>query len=203
MEPIHVVHAGTRASALLDPLRRRILQELREPDSAAGLARRLGQPRQKLNYHLRQLEADGLVREVGERRRGNFVERLVQAVARSYVISPVTVGDLAADPTRIADRASSAYLVAVAARAIREVAMLREDATRVGKQLPTLTLDTEVRFADAKAQRAFAEELSVAVAHLVAKYHNESAPRGRRFRVLAAAHPKPKATLERDRGEGS
>ena len=36
-------------------------------NSAAGLAKRIGIPRQKLNYHIRQLEKQGLVEEVGER----------------------------------------------------------------------------------------------------------------------------------------
>lgn len=189
---VQVVTDPARAAILFDAQRLEILAGLNEPDSAAGLARRLGHPRQRVNYHLRQLEAQGFVREVGERRRGNFVERLVQAVARSWVISPAALGPLGADPADVtADRASSAYLVAVAARMIREVAVLREGAGRAGKKLATLTLQTDVRFASADAQRAFAEELTEAVARLAAKYHDEDAPGGRRFRVVAAAHPVP------------
>jgi DNA-binding transcriptional ArsR family regulator len=61
---------------LLDPERRRLLEALREePDSASGLARRLDDSRQRLNYHLRTLEEAGLVELREERRRGNCVER--------------------------------------------------------------------------------------------------------------------------------
>jgi DNA-binding transcriptional ArsR family regulator len=189
---VHVIEDTDRAAAVLHPLRLRILAELAEPDSATGLARRLGLPRQQLNYHLRQLEADGLVEIVEERQRRGCTERIVRAVARSYLISPAALGRLAADPARLPDRISSAYLVAVAARVIREVAALRAVAERAGKRLPTLTLQTDVRFASAEAQQAFAQELSQELARLAAKYHDDHAPAGRRFRVIAGAYPAPR-----------
>ena len=51
------------------------MRALDQPDSAAGLARRLGVPRQKLNYHLRLLEDDGLVDRLLSD--DGFVEKLV------------------------------------------------------------------------------------------------------------------------------
>jgi DNA-binding transcriptional ArsR family regulator len=189
--PIHVIDDPARAAGMLHPLRLRILRELAEPDSAAGLARRIKLPRQQLNYHLRQLEADGLLEVVGERRRRNFTERLLRTVARSYVISPATLGALAADPAQIQDQLSSAYLVATAARTLADVAALQERATRAGKRLPTLTLHADIRFASAQRQQAFADELTRVVAHLVSKYHDDRAPGGRRFRFVAGAYPAP------------
>ncbi|HVE77472.1 MAG TPA: helix-turn-helix domain-containing protein [Gemmatimonadaceae bacterium] len=186
---VHIVGDPASAGSMLHPLRLRVLAALDRPDSATGVARRLGLPRQQVNYHLRELEADGLVRAVGERQRRGLTERLVQAVARSYVISPGVVGDLAAEPSKVSDRMSSAYLVAVAAQMIHDLAALREAASRAGKRLPTLTLESEVRFAGPDAQRAFAQELTEAVAGLVAKYHDARAPRGRSFRVVAGAYP--------------
>lgn len=189
---VHLIQDASQAITALHPLRLEILAELEESDSAAGLARRLGRPRQQLNYHLRQLEDEGLVKQVGERRRRNCTERLMRAVARSYLISPITLGKLATDPAQVSDHASSAYLVAVAAQVIREVAELRERAERSNKHLPTLTLQTEVRFASAEKQHGFAQELSQEVARLVAKYHDEETPNGRRFRVVAGAYPAPR-----------
>jgi DNA-binding transcriptional ArsR family regulator len=188
---LHVIEDAATAATALHPLRQRILAELDRPDSATGLSRRLGIPRQQLNYHVRQLEEDGLVEVVAERRRRNCTERVMRTVARSYVISPSALGPLGADPERVADRASSAYLVAVASRAIGEIATLRDGAERAGKRLPTLTLQAEVRFANARAQHAFAEELSAEVARLVSRYHDETAPGGRRFRFFAGVHPAP------------
>src|SRR5262250_3074362 len=58
----------------------RILEQLAEPDSAAGVARRLKLPRQQISYHLRELEHAGLVELVEERRKGNCLERVVRAI---------------------------------------------------------------------------------------------------------------------------
>ena len=84
---LEVLDAPGPATAVLDPARRRILSVLREPDSSAGVARRLGLPRQRVGHHVRALEAAGLLTCVGERRKRNCVERLLQATARSYVSS--------------------------------------------------------------------------------------------------------------------
>lgn len=188
---LHVVDRAAAAATLLDPLRLRILGELRSPDSAAGLARRMGLPRQQLSYHLRVLEDEGLVELVEERKKRNCTERVVRAVARSYLISPAALGALAVDPRRIEDRASSAYLVATAAQAIAEVSAQRGRADAAGKKLPTFTLQAEVRFASPEDQHAFAADLTRAVARLVARYHDDSAPRGRTFRLMAGAWPAP------------
>jgi len=188
---VHVIEDPDRAAAVLHPLRLRILRELAEPDSATGLARRLGLPRQQLNYHLRQLEAGGMVAPAGERRKRNCTERLLRAVARSYLISPATLGRLAVDPSPIRDRVSSAYLLAAAAEMLRDVGTLRDRADRSGKRVPTLTLQTEVRFASPETQHAFAEQLSGEVARLIAKYHDEHTPGGRRFRMVVGAYPAP------------
>ncbi len=49
------------ATAALDPVRTRLLGELAVPASAAEHAARVGIARQKVNYHLKALEAHGLV----------------------------------------------------------------------------------------------------------------------------------------------
>ncbi len=186
---IQVIDEAERATAALHPLRQRILAELVEPDSAAGLSRRLGVSRQALNYHVRQLEAEGFLEVVEERPVRGCTERLLRSVAGSWVISPAALGTLAADPARVADQASSEYLVAVASRAIRELSVLRGGAAEAGKKLPTLTLAAEVRFAGPEAQHAFARELTESVTDLIAKYDDEAAPAGRRFRVMVGAYP--------------
>ncbi len=186
---IKTIESVAQAAALMNPLRLRLLDELHEPDSATGLARKLDLPRQKLNYHLRELESQGLVEFVEERRKGNCVERVVRAVARSYVISPSTLGEIGADPDRVEDRLSSAYLVAVAARAIRDLGVLRQRADRAGKKLATLTLQADVRFGSAAEQNAFATELAQVLANLAAKYHDEKAPRGRLFNFFVGGYP--------------
>jgi DNA-binding transcriptional ArsR family regulator len=186
---LDVISSPGRAAMLLDPLRLRLLEGLREPDSAAGLARRLRLPRQRINYHLRELEKQRLVELVGKRRRGNCTARLLRATARAYVISPAALGGVAADPAAVQDRFSAAYLLAVAARALRDVGELDLRAQKAGRRFATLTLEAEVRFASAEARAGFANELAGAVARLAAKYHDEKAPGGRPFRFVIAGHP--------------
>jgi DNA-binding transcriptional ArsR family regulator len=186
---LDVVASAGRAAALLDPLRLKLLEGLREPDSAAGLARRLRLPRQRVNYHLRELEKQRLVELVGRRRRGNCTARLLRATAQAYVISPAALGGVAVDPAAVQDRFSAAYLLAVAARALRDVGELDARAQKTGRRLATLTLEAEVRFASADARAGFANELAGAVARLASKYHDEKAPGGRPFRFVIAGHP--------------
>jgi len=184
-----VIDDPAAAGVSLDPVRARLLAELVEPGSATTLAAKIGLPRQKVNYHLRMLEQHGLVELVELRRRGNMTERVMQATAASYVISPGALGAAAPDPARAPDRLSARWLIAVAARTLREVGELLNGATKAGKRLATFTIDGEVRFASAADRAAFAEELAGAVTALVGRYHDENAPGGRPHRVVVAVHP--------------
>lgn len=184
---IQIVQNPEKAAALLQPGRLDLVERLAEPDSAAGLARRLGIPRQKVNYHLRELELAGFVELVEERRKGNCIERVVRATAREFLIAP------RAGKSMVADRFSAAYLVSTAARVIRDLAGLCLRARKAGKRVATLTMETEIRFSSAESRAAFAEELTALIAHLAAKYHHEQAEGGRRFRLIAASYPAWKA----------
>ena len=185
-----------RPSALLDdldtallalaPVRRRILTALTEPASAAGLAERLGLPRQNIGYHLNALEAAGLVQLAGERRKRGFTERLFIA-ARNHVFDP---GMMQAPPDPDAveaqDRHAADHLVSTASAMVRDVARMRQDAAAEGSRLLTLTVEADVTFAIPADFDAFTEEVSAAVAALARKY---AAPSGRRYRLTAVAHP--------------
>lgn len=181
------------AEVSLDPIRSRLLAELSdEPGSATMLAAKLGLPRQKVNYHLKTLEAHGLVEMIEERRKGNVNERIMRATAASYVISPVALASVQPDPARSPDRLSASWLLAVAARLVRDVGALITGAARARKRVATFAIDGEVRFASAADRAAFAEELATAVTALVSKYHDDSAEHGREHRIVVAVHPSVK-----------
>lgn len=182
---VEVIDDPAAAAVALDPVRARLLHELSEPGSATTLSARLGVPRQKVNYHLRALEAHGLVDLVEERPRRGLTERVLVASAASYVVSPAALG-AAGDPARSGDRLSAGYLVALAARAVREVGAL----LRRGGRVATLSIDTDIRFRSAAERTAFAEDLAAAVTDLAARYHDEAAPGGRWHRLVVLAHPK-------------
>lgn len=186
---VAVLRDPDAAAVLLDPARRRLVVALAaEPASAAGLARRLGDSRQRLNYHLRTLEEAGVVEVESERPRGNFVERVLRPVAPRFVVDPGVLGELGAEPPAGGDRLSATYLIAVAARAIRELADLRERASSSGKRLATATVETEVRLESPAAFEAFVHDLSRAVARVVAKHHDHASG-SRPYRVVAGAYP--------------
>jgi DNA-binding transcriptional ArsR family regulator len=198
MLDIQVIEDPAAASVALEPVRSRLLAELAEPASAATLAARVGLARQKVNYHLNALEAHGLVEPAHERKWGGLTERLLVATAASYVISPRALGPVATSPGRQVDKLSARYLIALGARVIREVADLLGRADESGKRLATLAVDTEVRFRSATERAAFSQELTQAIAALVSKYHDGSAPGGRAHRLVVVAHPAPKATPSKE-----
>jgi DNA-binding transcriptional ArsR family regulator len=191
MLDVAVIEEPAAAEASLDPIRSRILAALAEPGSAAMLAPRLGLPRQKINYHLKELERHGLVELVEERRKGNVTERVYGATALSYVISPTTLAAVSPDPDRAPDRLSARWLLALGSRLIQEVGTLLSGSARAGKPVATYAVDAQVRFASAADRAAFAEELTQAVTALVSRYHDEHAERGRDHRLVIGLHPIP------------
>lgn len=192
MLDVAVIEDTAAAEASLNPMRAQLLAALADPQSATTLAGTLHLPRQKVNYHLRELERFGLVELVEERRKGNMTERVMRATAASYVISPTALAAVQPDPARSPDRLSARWLLAVAARLVRDVGELITGATRANKTLATFALDGELRFANAADRAAFADELTASVAGLVSKYHAEAAPGGRDFRFIVAVHPSTK-----------
>jgi DNA-binding transcriptional ArsR family regulator len=194
---VEVIEDMSAAAVALDPLRARLLAELVEPGSAATIAARVGLARQKVNYHLKALESHGLLELAEERMRGGITERVLQATAAAYVVSPAALGESAADPDEAPDRLSARYLIALAGRVVREVGGLAHRAAAAGKRLPTLAIETEIRFRSAEDRAAFADELTAAVIDLAARYHHDD---GRPHRLIVAAHPRPEDPLpEEDR----
>jgi DNA-binding transcriptional ArsR family regulator len=186
---IAIIENAAAAEVALNPIRARLLAELAQPTSATMLGLRFGLSRQKVNYHLKALERYGLVELVEERRKGNVNERMLRATAASYVISPLALAAVQPDPARAPDRLSARWLLAVAARLVRDVGALITGATQANRRLATFALDGEVRFASAADRAAFAQELTQAVTALVAKYHDQTAEGGREHRIIVAVHP--------------
>ena len=194
MRDVDVIEDPRAAAAALDPVRARLLAELAvAPASAAGVAAKVGLARQKVNYHLKMLEAHGLVELADVRMRGGITERVLRATAASYVVSPAAIAEGGARPEQVSDRLSARYLVALAGRIVREVGALARKADDAGRRLPTFTIDTEIRFQSAADRAAFADELTETVLDLAARYHHDG---GRPHRLVVAAHPKPRASDE-------
>src|SRR5687767_9664630 len=122
MNDVEAITQPHRAATLLaHPLRARILARARSPISASDLARSLGQPRQRLNYHVRQLALAGFLTPVAQQKKRNMLEQQYVASALAYVLAPDVLGEVAADPAQVPDTASAAHLVAMCSVAQTEV----------------------------------------------------------------------------------
>ena len=189
MSTVRVVDDPRDAALLAAPLRRRILDSLAKPGSASSVARLLGVPRQLVAYHLRRLESAGYVELEREEPKRGCVERIVRRTSQYLVASQDVLGTQNADPRKMKDKFSSAYLIAVASRMATEVAEAQAAAEKAGRPLSTLSATTEIRLRSPRDRQAFAEELLEAITKLVDKYHAADAPDGRSYRLVVGAHP--------------
>jgi DNA-binding transcriptional ArsR family regulator len=194
-----------RAAALLDPLRLRILEALREPDSAAGIARRLRLPRQKVNYHVRELARARFLERAGQRRRRNMIERRYRAAAQGYILSPELLGRLGVPREKAEDAFSAGTLLGLMSLAQAEAGRASREAAAQGKRLATLSLNSELRFESAEQRARFAEHVRAAVVEAIGKYaspyrlEDGTAGRGRPYRLVLGCYPiPPKEANERE-----
>lgn len=191
-----VVDTEDGAAAVTHPERRRLLQALSDrPDSATGLAERLGDTRQRINYHLTALAEAGLVELAEERSRRGFTEKIYRPVGRSFALDPALLGPLDAGRSISGegDRWAAGYAIALASRTTREVARLIDRADRREQRLAVGSMDTTVRLGSPKAMEAFIEEVARAIAEIAA-LHDETGPAARPFRLTACCHPAPPAS---------
>lgn len=189
MKEVETIRSPRRAATLLaHPLRARILYHARHPISGSDLARTLGQPRQRIGYHVRQLARDGFLVPVAQQKKRNMVEQQYVATSRAFVLIPEILGEVAPDPDATPDSASAAQLVALCARAQTEVASVIEAARDAGLRVRTFSLPSDIRFESVEQRIAFTEELIEALTELMERYSSE---RGRRFRFITGLYPAP------------
>ena len=167
-------------SAPLPPLRRAVLEALREPGSATQVAARLGESRQRINYHVRALERGGLVELVEERARRGCTERVVRATSDAVVVEPAVIGAVSDQ-----DRFAADALLANGARLVRDVAAARDAASERGQRLLTFSVEAEVGFERPADLERFADALADRIAELAASF----GPGKRRYRVVVGGHP--------------
>jgi len=200
-----------RAATLLHPLRLRILDALREPDSAAGLARRLRLPRQKVNYHVRELARARFLERAGQRRRRNMIERRYRTTARGYILSPELLGRLgvpqAQARAQVEDAFSAAYLLGLLSLGQSELGRASREAAAQSKRLATLSINSEIRFESAEQRARFTAELQRAVVDVTARHASPftradgTAGAGRPYRLILGCYPiPPKSSDENDDG---
>ncbi len=188
---VAVLDSSEQLAAITHPSRLRVLDALRAPDSAAGVARQLGEPRQRINHHVRELAKAGLLVEAGERRKGNFVEQLYEAAAGTFVLSPRFTWGEGARLRAIVDQVSLRHLVDVGERLQRDAAWLLDRAAFDGEEIPAVAVEASVRFADAEARAAFLDDYLALTARLIEQHATAD---GDAFTVALVAHPSTEDT---------
>jgi DNA-binding transcriptional ArsR family regulator len=193
---IETVVDGRRAALLVQhPLRPRILNIARQPTSATDIAALLGESRQKIGYHVRQLRRAGFLRAAGRRRKRGLVEHRFVASAAAYVLSPNVTGEASPDFARLARIRGAPRLVALATRLHHEAASLVENAAEQHGGIGALALERELQFASAEHRTAFAGALRQAIEAVIAEHLPGAQPTApapaTAFRLLVVTHPIP------------
>ena len=180
-------------AALANPIRVQILEALRSPASAAATARVVGQPRQNVSYHVKELERVGLVRRVGERRTGNFIEVLYESVAGTFVVSPRATWGGPRRASAMADQASLESLVLLGERLQQDAVALLDRAAFDGEEIPSAAVTAEVGFATEDDRKAFLDEYLKNLGPLLRRYGREH---GAPYRVALAVYPETESQKE-------
>src|SRR5262245_63929858 len=168
---------------------------MREPATAADVARAIGQSRQNVAYHVRELEKVGLLEHVGQRRKGNFLEQTYQRVAPTLVISPTCMwGDHGRRTDALADQLSLSALFDAGQQLQRDSARLLDRAAFDGDEIPSASAVTDIRFGSEAARAAFLREYTDA---LTALARTHGARRGTAYRLVLAAYQNLGATATR------
>lgn len=204
---VGMIREAGQATALLHPLRIRIVEALREPDSAAGLARRLHMPRQKVNYHVHELARAGYLRRAGQRRVRNMIEQRFVATARAYVLAPSVLGGLAADRGKVEDAFSAGYLLALTAQVQSDLSRVTKLAEAQDRRVATLSMASKLRFESAAQRAKFAGALRDAIVEVVGRHASPdtradgSKGAGRPFRLIVGCYPAPPEEQHVEAGE--
>lgn len=187
--PTRVLDEPAAIAAATHPVRAAILDAMRRPTTAATVARAIGQSRQNVAYHVRELERAGLVRRVGQRQKGNFIEQMYVVAADTLVVSPrSTWGDAEARSSALADQLSLGELFTAGERLQRDSAVLLDRAAFDGDEIPSASATVELRFESEEDRSAFLHDYVELVTQLATKHGSR---RGVAYRVLLAAYPDP------------
>ena len=147
-----------------------MLEALRSPASATEVAARLGESRQRVNYHVRELERSGFIELVEERARRGCTERIMRATCHAVLVHPTVSGHVPVE-----DRSAPDTLLAAGARLVADVAAGRS------KDFSTLTVQLELAVSDQADLERFAERVTELAADFSSGAHH--------YRVLVGAVP--------------
>ena len=190
---VHSIQNPQALQALSHPTRVAMLEALHEPRSAAAVGRELGQSRQRMNYHLKALEQAGLVKRVGTRQNGNFVETLYRAAARAFVVSPQVAWSGPRRLDALRSQHALGTLVGIGEQLQRDAAVLLDRAAYESEQIASAAVSAEVSFGSDAERSAFMREYLEATKALLDRYGTKG---GKPYRVVLAIHPRTERSVQ-------
>src|SRR4051812_23853962 len=149
---VEILDDPQQVGVLAHPTRVAVLDALRAPQSASGVARLLGLKRQLVNYHVKALFDAGLIRLVEERRTGGFVEQVYQSIAGTFVVSPRLTwsGDRRVEALRA--QLPLEHLVVLGETVQRDATELLDRAAFDSEEIACAAVDASVRFPNEEAR---------------------------------------------------
>lgn len=185
MREISEIDEIETARIALHPTRVELLQRLRTPQTCAALAQALHQSPQRVNHHLKELLAAGLIRVARRRRVKNFLESTYEAVAKAYWLSPRLVRPSSA---RDRDDASLHHLLTTAEAIHADVAALLQRTDE--KEVPSLGFDVDLRLGSEGERQAFARDVLEAIRPVIERYQGTTSP-DHAYKLRLVCYPNP------------
>jgi len=193
-----VLNSVKQAQLLFQPLRLELLQLLGAPQSCGELAAALGCTSQKVYYHIKALEAAGLVKRVGERKVRALTEGIYQATAQHFWPGAALLHSLGGT-SAAQDALSRNYLLGLAEQLGSDAARLALGSAAEQHAHPTLSLSAQVALADPRRRSAFLHELKLAIQRLAEKYGADAATVDtEEYKLVLACYPAPPAPDQPD-----
>lgn len=168
MQDVLYIEDVDQAMTLLKPIRLEILKRLDAPRTCPELADYFDESAQKIYYHVKALEAAGLVAKVEERRVRGAVEGYYQAMARSYWLAPQLIGQIGS-PRQAQDQISLRVLLELAEEVHDDIGKLGNQSA-LGRDVPSLSLSAHIHLPDGNRRAEFLAELQTVFQDLARKY---------------------------------
>ena len=169
-----------QADALLKPKRVEVLRQLAEPRTCTQIGQVLGDTPQAVYYHVKRLQAAGLVELVSEHRVRGITEGVYRSVARSFWVSPAVVGRLG-EPRSREGLLGLGFLLDLTDSMQRDLARLAAGPPT----LPSFGIAGDIRLSPEDGA-SFVAELQRAFGQVLERY---SGGEGHAFRLALACYP--------------
>ena len=114
VKKIMYLNSIEQVRALMEPSRQRIIRELSAgATTSKEIAKALGQSVPRVHYHLKELEAQGLIRTTKKVQKGNLIESHYEAAAKSFRSSTSLEAEIKESASGLQETLTRGLLVAL------------------------------------------------------------------------------------------